>query len=210
MIVTWSWHDRDMIVTWSCPFLRGRAWIISYIVQSVTIHCNTLQLTATCCNTLPHTTELSVDMVFFSPGTGILSYVKIHGDLLRVEGVRVRFEIDFISILDGARLWEYAVFEVLAVFVIVVVLGFNTFTKVYIDFAQRKQRVDSLQHCTTLQHTATHNNILQHTATHRNTLQDTATHCNTLQHTATHCNTLQHTATHCDTLQHTATHCNTQ
>ena len=99
-------------------------------------------------------------MVFFSPGTGILSYVKIHGDLLRVEGVRVRFKIDFINILDGARLLEYAVFEVLAVFVIVVVLGFNTFTKVYIDFAQRKQRVDSLKHCNTLQHTATHCNTL--------------------------------------------------
>ena len=28
-------------------------------------------------------------------------------------------------------------------------------------------------------------------------------HCNTLQHTATQCNSLQHTASHCNTLQHT-------
>jgi len=34
-------------------------------------------------------------------------------------------------------------------------------------------------------------------------------HCNTLQYTATHDSTLQHTATHCNTLQHTVTHCNT-
>ena len=91
----------------------------------------------------------------------------------------------------------------------------------------------SLAHCNTLQHTATHCNnqgrilkvrhscasnsppdsdevhILQHAATHCNTLQHTATHCSTLQHTATHCNTLQHTATHCNTLQHATTHCNT-
>jgi len=45
------------------------------------------------------------------------------------------------------------------------------------------------------------------------TLQHTAAHCNTLQHTATHCHTLQHTATHCNTchtLQHTGTRCNAQ
>ena len=51
---------------------------------------------------------------------------------------------------------------------------------------------------------------LYHTATHCNILQHAATRCNTLQHTATHCNTLQHTATYCNTLQHTATHCKTQ
>ena len=139
--------------------------------------------------TLAHITELSVDMVFFSPGAGILSYVKIYGNLLRAEGVRVGYKIDFINILDGARLLEYIVFEVLAVFVIVVVLGFNTLTKVYIECTQRKLRVAILKHYTTLQHTAAH--------------------CSTLQHTATHCNTLQHTTTHGDTLQHTATHCNT-
>ena len=71
-------------------------------------------------------------------------------------------------------------------------------------------------HCKTLQHTATHCNTLQHTATHCNTLQRTATHWtalqraatqyNTLHHTPTHYNTLQHTAAQCNTLQHTTTH----
>ena len=67
---------------------------------------------------------------------------------------------------------------------------------------------NSLQRCTTLQHTATTSNILQHTATHCNTLQHQytlATTRNSLQR----CNTLQHTATTSNTLQHTATHCNT-
>ena len=98
-------------------------------------------------------------------------------------------------------------------------------------------------HCSALQHTATHCNTLQHTATHYNTLQHNAknqwlfphkpgyatnffhsqydfrnifdfsngarapgTHCNTLQHTATRCNTQQHTAytTPCNTRQHIA------
>jgi len=67
----------------------------------------------------------------------------------------------------------------------------------------------NVDHCNTLQHTATYCNILQLTATHCNTLQHTTTHHNTLQHTATHGNTRQHTATHCNTLQHTATHHNT-
>jgi len=40
-------------------------------------------------------------------------------------------------------------------------------------------------HCNTLQHTASSCNTLQRTGTHCNTLQHTATHCNTLQHTAT-------------------------
>ena len=35
-------------------------------------------------------------------------------------------------------------------------------------------------HCNALEHTATHWNTLQHTATHCNTLQHIATHCNTL------------------------------
>ena len=65
-----------------------------------------------------------------------------------------------------------------------------------------------MQHCNTLQHTASHCNTLLLTATHCNTLQPTATHCNPLQHTATHYTTLQHTATHCNTLQRTATHAN--
>ena len=60
---------------------------------------------------------------------------------------------------------------------------------------------NTLHHCNTLQHNATHYNMKQHTA-------NTATHCNTLQHTATHCST-QLTATHSNTQQHTATHCNT-
>ena len=53
-----------------------------------------------------------------------------------------------------------------------------------------------------------HCNTLQHTATHCNTLQHTSTHCNTLQHIATHWNTLQHAGPHCNTPQYTATHCN--
>jgi len=40
-------------------------------------------------------------------------------------------------------------------------------------------------------------NPLQHTL-------DTVTHCTTLQHTAPHCNTLHHIATPCNTLQHIA------
>ena len=98
---------------------------------------------------------------------------------------------------------------------------------------------NTLQHTAThMQHTTTHCNTLQHTATHCNTLLQTAALCNTLllyvhtggaanrgsdhshihpntlqhtcnklQHTATHYNTLQHTATHCNTLQHTANVC---
>jgi len=80
-----------------------------------------------------------------------------------------------------------------------------------------------IAHWNTLQHTATHCNTLQHTVTHCNTLQRIATHGKTLQHTATHINalqartgviavassqyrsTLQHTAMHCNTLHHTAT-----
>jgi len=41
-------------------------------------------------------------------------------------------------------------------------------------------------------------------------MQRTVTHFNTLQHTATHCHTLQHTLTHYDALEHTfSTHTNT-
>ena len=71
---------------------------------------------------------------------------------------------------------------------------------------------DTVSHCNTIRHLATHCNTWQWRSSaspslcQRNTLQHTATHCNTLQHTATHSNTLQHTATHYNTLQHTATH----
>jgi len=75
------------------------------------------------------------------------------------------------------------------------------------------QRADTLtlamhltaRHCNTLQHTAIHCNTLQHTAPHRTTPHHTAVHCSTLHHTAPHCTTLHHTATHCNTLLHTAT-----
>jgi len=87
-------------------------------------------------------------------------------------------------------------------------------------------------HCNTLQHTATHSNTLQHIATYCNALQSrcnhtatthsriesrflfqegalhTATHCISLQHTATHCISMSHTSIQCNTLQHIATHCN--
>jgi len=91
---------------------------------------------------------------------------------------------------------------------------FSRFVKLAKVFVLSSGKVD---HCNTLQHTATHRNTSQHIATHRNTLQHTATHCNTLQHA------LQHTPQHVDvyalarrrqvfvliqsvcTLQHTAT-----
>ena len=95
-------------------------------------------------------------MVFFSPSTGILSYVTVHDNLLKAEGVQVGFKIQFLNILDGTKLVEYAVLEVLAMFIIVVVLGFDTFTKVYIDCTQHTQRVAILKLCNTLQCTATH------------------------------------------------------
>jgi len=51
-----------------------------------------------------------------------------------------------------------------------------------------------VEHCNTLQHTATHCDTLQHIATNCNTLQQIATRCNTLDHT----NAPQYTATHCN------------
>ena len=61
------------------------------------------------------------------------------------------------------------------------------------------QYTAKLQHCNTLQHTATHCNTLQHTATQAAACRGSSAFsrtilCNTatLQHTATHCNTLQH------------------
>ena len=99
------------------------------------------------------------------------------------------------------------------------------------------QYTAKLQHCNTLQHTATHCNTLQHTATQAAACRGSGAFsrtipCNTatLQHTATYCNTPQHilpkgllpveaaallaeqcTATlhPCNTLQRTATQCNT-
>jgi len=111
----------------------------------------------------------------------------------------------------------------------------------------------TITHCNTLQHTATHCcntpdvsyrepllsqcSTLQHTASHGKALQRTAAtnritrgevqraSTGTLRHTTTSCNIMQHTATHCcnaqdaryreplpwhhNTLQNTATHCNT-
>ena len=78
-------------------------------------------------------------------------------------------------------------------------------------------QVARLNHCITLQHTATHCNTLQHTATHCNTLQHTAAHmcivhlyqvarmnhCITLLHTAAHCNTPRHNASHYGTRYYT-------
>jgi len=68
-------------------------------------------------------------------------------------------------------------------------------------------RINALQHCNTLQHTATQRNTL-HSMRPPSALLES--HCIyeyvslytnecivTLQHTATHCNTLQHTATRC-------------
>ena len=55
-------------------------------------------------------------------------------------------------------------------------------------------------------------NTMQHTTTHYKhyiTLPLTVMHCNTLYHTASHCNTPQHTASYCTILQHTAALCNT-
>jgi len=95
-----------------------------------------------------------------------------------------------------------------------------------------------LEKCSTLQDCATHYNTLQSSAMHCNTLQSTdpdpgcetcrhsdwqltATRCNALQRAATHCNTnpdpgfeecrrsLQYAVIRCNTLQHTATHCTT-
>ena len=64
-------------------------------------------------------------------------------------------------------------------------------------------------HCNTLHHILTHRDTFCLTATHCDTLQHTASHCNTLHHTASHCITFHHILTHCNPLQHTATRCNT-
>ena len=84
-----------------------------------------------------HTSELSIEMVLFSPNSGVLSFLTIHNDLLRAEGVAVSFTIQFFNILDGVKLMEYAVLEVLAMFVILVVLSHNTLSKLYKDYKHK-------------------------------------------------------------------------
>jgi len=65
-------------------------------------------------------------------------------------------------------------------------------------------------HCSSvlLQHTTMHCSCTHSFATHYDTLHLHPFISSTLQHTATHCDTLQHTALAPILLQHTTTHCN--
>jgi len=113
--------------------------------------CNTLKHTAIRCNTLQHT---ATQVVFYD----IRWLIAAHCNTLQHTATRVVRDI----------WWCIAI------------------------------RCSTLQHtatyCSTLQHESF---VRLH-----DSLQHIATHCNTLQHNVTHSDTLQNTATHCNTLQH--------
>jgi len=195
-----------------------------------TLHCNTLQHAATCCNMLQHTSRLTstkiVDadssnvalwnIIFPAPDSsmwwGFYINSRLWFDLCNSLGTKSSCFLTCTTMRDVKSTSAGLFFLV------------DDFDTLWLP-----RRFSCCCMWLSLECTATHGNTRQHTATHCNILQHTATHCNALKHTATHCNTLQHTAaqwcqwlplegnpnmlqhaaTHCNTLQHTATHCNT-
>jgi len=182
-------------------------WSISYLrsSQHTATHCNTLQHHVTRCNTrntlgsfvfawwptdcgtLQHNEQFRIFMV-----ANILRHTETHFNTLPRTAAHcntLQHNATHCSALQhAATYWAIS----------------------YFHGGQRTATHNELQHVELFRSciaaiTSSHN------STHcRNTL----THCNTLRHTATHWaisyfHSSQHTEIHCNTLQHAATHCNT-
>ena len=78
-----------------------------------------------------HTSWLRVGMVLFSPNAGVLSSVHVTHDLLKAEGVRTEFDVQFFNILDGQSLVQYAVLDIVTMAVIVCILCSTTIARTY-------------------------------------------------------------------------------
>jgi len=90
-----------------------------------------------------HTSELSAHLVFFSPTTGILTYLVMSVDLSRPEGVKTVYNMFTFNILDGTSLVSYTLFESVVTVVLIFVLGPMTARKIYLKY-RRKSGVDSV------------------------------------------------------------------
>jgi len=148
------------------------------------IHYNTLQRTATNCNTLQHsathfwictgmTTTHCNTMQHTAPYCNILQHTATHCNTLQYTATLCN-ERQHIATHCNKLRW---------------------------DDCNTLQCIAAQMHC------SVYCNALQHTATHCNALQRTATHCNALQRTTAHCkltaaygNTLQ---TYCHSLHYT-------
>ena len=152
-------------------------------------HCNTMQYTATHCNTL-HTlrhsaTHCKFRVVGRRAHVCVHMYVCIHSHTVIYCNALERNATHCDTLLHIANI--------------------GLLEEELMSFVK-----ESLTHCNTdtLQYTATRCNTLQHCAAHLNSwlleeellspVKESLTHCNTLQYTATQCNTLQHSAASCE------------
>ena len=123
-------------------------------LQHAAIRCNILQHTATHCNNCQ--SELCGTDISHQPPQGVLHHAATHCNTLQHTATTAKW-----------TLW-------------------------YRHFCALQHTENIATHCNTLQH----EHAATHCGDSRGIF--TMQHCNTLQHTATHCNTLQHTATHCN------------
>jgi len=173
------------------------------------MHCNTLQHTATHCNTLQLAFEKRPAMPSdCPPGTrshcNALQRAATRCDALQHTATNCNLPLK--SDLRCPRIVRLYTFAVCC-----------SVLHVQRMFTCKHSLQHNVMHCQTLQHTATNWNSQQHAFEQQpaipldcrcNTLLRAATQCNTLSDTPTHRIASQHTAPHCNTLQHTATHSN--
>ena len=130
------------LLTKANPYEKGAAVL-------TTIHCNTLQHTATHCTTLH-----SPEDVLLPLGICMREALLCYCEALLCSLQHTIFSRRHMLLPLGVCMREALLHETMTL-------------------------QHSATHCNTLQQIATHCNTLQHTSTHCNTLQHTATHCNT-------------------------------
>jgi len=91
-----------------------------------------------------HTSELTAHLVFFSPTTGILTYLVMSVDLSRPEGVKTAYNMFAFNILDGSSLVSYTIFEVVVTVALIFVLGPITARKFYLKYRLKGRGDDSV------------------------------------------------------------------
>jgi len=87
------------------------------------------------------TSMVEVDLCVFGPEAGVLALLSITADMRRAEGFEVNYQLDFVNILEGEKLQEYIIYEIITMVLssIIIVPAFFKLIRRFQFYLQRRR-----------------------------------------------------------------------